>query len=356
MPTINMLSSANKVKGQGVSSAYIEQVKVVVKGLSDKYNVINNSFKLCDIMHYHTIDFKHYLTVPFARMFGVNVGYVHFLPETVDTSIELPAFAKRNFYKYIISFYKSMDHLVIVNPHFTKELVKYGIDQNKITYIPNFVSQEQFFPYDEASKLETRRKYGIEKDTFVVLGVGQVQTRKGIVEFIEVARNFPDIQFIWAGGFSFGVITAGYKELKKIVENPPHNIKFLGIVDRDEMNDIYNISNLMFLPSYQELFPMTVLESFNCKTPILLRDIDIYNDVFFDFYLKGSNVNEFNNIIGKLQSSPEYYKYWSNQSWKGHEFYSEEHILGIWKDFYDRVYNMRILRNDRRKIRDKKTI
>ncbi|MGK0467679.1 MAG: 1,2-diacylglycerol-3-alpha-glucose alpha-1,2-galactosyltransferase, partial [Clostridium sp.] len=33
MPMINMLSSADKVKGQGVGSAYLEQVNLVRNGL-----------------------------------------------------------------------------------------------------------------------------------------------------------------------------------------------------------------------------------------------------------------------------------------------------------------------------------
>ena len=42
------------------------------------------------------------------------MGYVHFLPETVENSISLPRFAKNLFYKYMISFYKRMDYLVTV--------------------------------------------------------------------------------------------------------------------------------------------------------------------------------------------------------------------------------------------------
>ena len=56
-----------------------------------------------------------------------------------------------------------------------------------------------------------------------VLGAGQVQTRKGVLDFVNVAKQMPDVQFVWAGGFSFGRITDGYEELKKLQENPPEN-------------------------------------------------------------------------------------------------------------------------------------
>lgn len=338
MITINMLSSADKVKGQGVSSAYLEQVDLVKEGLKDEFDVKINSIERCDIMHYHTIDLDHYLGLPISKANGVTVGYVHFLPETMDESLELPSIAKKSFYQYIISFYKNMDYLVTVNPYFIKKLAQYNIDTNKIIYIPNFVSSENFYPYDNLKKIESRKKLGIDKNKFVVLGVGQVQTRKGINDFIEIAENFKDIQFIWAGGFSFGYITDGYKDLKKIMECPPENVKFLGIVDRESMNEIYNIADVMFLPSYSELFPMTVLEAMNCKLPILLRDLDIYPEILFNFYLKGNNNQEFKDIIEKLHLNSEFYNCWKQNSWNGHQFYSKENVLKMWSDFYNKIY------------------
>ena len=45
MPTINVKSSANLIKGQGVSSCYNEQFKLVSEGLSSKYKFYVNSMK-----------------------------------------------------------------------------------------------------------------------------------------------------------------------------------------------------------------------------------------------------------------------------------------------------------------------
>lgn len=356
MPTINMLSSAEKVKGQGVLSAYLEQVGLVKKGLKCNYDVKVNNVKLCDIMHYHTIDFKFFLSIPFAKISGTTVAYVHFVPETVDNSIKLPGFAKAVFYKYIIWFYKSVDHLVVVNPYFIDILKGYGIDENKITYIPNFVSDDNFYRYDNNKISLLKKDFGINENKFVVLGVGQVQTRKGIKDFIETAKNFPEIQFVWAGGFSFGAITDGYKELKSIVENPPENVKFLGIIDRSKMNDLYNIADLMFLPSYSELFPMSVLEALSLKIPVLLRDLDIYENILFSYYLKGNSVEDFCSIIEKLKNDKDFYSEWCNNSEKCHDFYSKDYILKKWKNFYDRILTEKNKIKSRSKLDAKQNI
>lgn len=341
MPTINMLSTADKVKGQGVGSAYLEQVNLVRNGLDKDFKVVINKRARTEIMHYHTIDLLHYLSIPFAKKKGVTVGYVHFLPETIEGSIKLPKLIEKIFYKYIISFYKSMDYLVTVNPNFITKLEAYNIDRKKITYIPNFVSDEKFYNLSKDEIYIAKEKLKIQKESFVVLGVGQIQTRKGVMDFIDIAKKMPEVQFIWAGGFSFGNITDGYKELKNQIEHAPKNILFTGIVERDLMNDIYNVSNVLFMPSYNELFPMSILEAMNTSTPILLRDLELYEDILFDYYLKEHDNEGFINAIGKLKNDSDYYDKAKEKAIRGHNFYSRDNVLAMWKEFYKKVYRIK---------------
>ena len=148
MTVINMLSKADMVKGQGVLSAHDEQVNLVKQELTEEFEVVENKFKLCDIMHFHTINPEFFFMIPFAKRKGKTVGYVHFLPETLENSIHLPTLLKEIFYKYVIGFYKSMDYLVTVNPYFIDVLEKYGVDRNKVSYIPNFVDSKSFYSLD----------------------------------------------------------------------------------------------------------------------------------------------------------------------------------------------------------------
>ncbi|MCH4890895.1 glycosyltransferase family 4 protein [Acidaminobacter sp. JC074] len=334
MKIINMLSSADKVKGQGVGSAYLEQV-ALVKELHD-YNIEINSKSDGHINHYHTIDLKHYLRATFSKK-PVHLGYVHFLPETISGSIKLPKPIRKIFDAYIVSFYKKMDYLVTVNPYFIDLLEAHGVDRNKVDYIPNFVSEEKFYAKSKEEIIKLKEAYGIYPEDFVVLGVGQVQTRKGVVDFIDIAKRNSDKTFIWAGGFSFGAITDGYSELKEMVENPPENVKFLGIIDRKDMNDIYNMSDLLFMPSYSELFPMAILESMSVGKPILLRDLDIYEVILEGYYLKGDCINSFSAIINQLSFDKKYYKEAVDMSRAGSIFYSRQHVLNSWKKLYNRL-------------------
>ncbi len=338
--TINMMSKAHTVKGQGVLSAYEEQVSLVKNHLNDMYDVRINKLKFADIRHYHTINPQFFLTLPFAKIKSSTVGYVHFLPETLDKSLKLPKIIRKIVYRYVIEFYKSMDYLVTVNPYFIDKLEELGINREKITYIPNYVSAKRFFKIDDKdTNLKTREKYGIDKNKFVVLSVGQLQIRKGIMDFVEVAKKLPDIQFVWAGGFSFKQISDGYNEIKKILKNPPANVKFLDIIPREEMNELYNMADMLFLASFEELFPMTVLEASNCKLPILLRDIELYEGILDGYYLKAKDVESFKKQIIKLKSDKAYYNEAVLMSGKCAQYYSEENVAKMWKAYYNRIYS-----------------
>ena len=331
-----MLSMADSVDGQGVGSAYLELMKLLKEDGKDEFEILlNDKIKNSDIIHAHTVEPRNYFKMKRAKV--PTVAYVHFLPDTLDGSIKLPKLAFKIFKKYVISFYKKADHLVVVNPIFKKDMVKAGLIEDKITYIPNFVSKEKFYKMSDKEIKELRKKYDIKDKEFVVLGAGQVQNRKGVLDFVDVAKKLPDIKFIWAGGFSFGAITDGHKELQKVMDNPPKNVKFLGIIPRDDMNGLFNACDLLFVPSYNELFPMTILEACSTDTPILLRNLELYEDILFKKYLCADNNKDFAKLIQKLKDDKKVYKEAVENAKYISSFYCKDNVYKMWKEFYNGI-------------------
>lgn len=333
---INMYAGGLNIKGQGVGTACIEQVELVRN--IDEFDVSfngkhNNSY---DIRHIHTLNIPFYFK---ANKKAVNICYVHFIPEYDDGSLSMPKFAFKAYRNYVLRYYRKMDEVVVVNPYFIPKLKEIGIPDDKITYIPNFVSRERFFKLNDEKRKIARQSFGFKDDEFVVLGVGQTQTRKGIKDFYDIAVKNPNMRFVWAGGFTFKTMTAGYKEIKELMDNPPRNLQFLGIIDRNKMNDLYNASDTLFLPSYQELFPMTILECINSETPFLVRDLDLYKDIFLSKYLVGNNNEEFSLILNRIRDDKDFLIETSNYSKEIAEYYSKEHVKEIWTNYYNRIFN-----------------
>ncbi|NVH29752.1 glycosyltransferase family 4 protein [Lactobacillus delbrueckii subsp. bulgaricus] len=339
MIRINMFSQADSVAGQGVGAAYLELIRLLRTHLVDDFYVTINKYGRSDLTHYHTIN-PTYFANSFSPARGRKIGYVHFLPDTLERSIKLPGVAKKVFYQYVIDFYKRMDQIVVVNPIFIDKLTEYGLDRNKIRYIPNFVAKSEFYEQTQAKKNATRQELGIPQDKFVVFGDGQVQARKGVDDFAKLAEANPDYQFIWAGGFSFGKITDGYDHFKQLVENPPKNLTFTGIIDREKLVDYLNMADLFLLPSFDELFPMSVLEAFSCGTPVLLRDLDLYRAIIDGYYLAGKDSAEMNEQLRFAATHPEVLARQQEFSRKASQQYSEDHLAEIWRDFYQEQYQL----------------
>lgn len=333
MIKITMFSSADKVAGQGVGSAYLELINLLKTHFQDQLDVAINQYRQSDVSHYHTIDLPFYFST-FSHKRGQKVGYVHFLPETLEGSLKIPQPFRGIFYRYVIAFYKRMDHLVVVNPSFIDKLAAYGIPRKRISYIPNFVDAKHFHPIEVSQRPALRAKLGLPTDKFIVLGSGQVQERKGVPDFIRLAKQNPDVQFVWAGGFSFGRLTDGYHELKQVVDNPPTNLKFTGIVSRDEIAQLNNAADLFLLPSFNELFPMSVLEAFSCGTPVMLRDLDLYHSIIDGDYVPAKDVTEMQGKLDQLRRNPERLAYWRRRATAAAKYYSEDRLAKIWLKFY----------------------
>lgn len=332
---IHMYSKADMTMGHGVLSAHDEQVTLVKNYLKNDFKVIENTIEQCQINHFHTINPEFLFKAFIGKFKGIrNVGYVHFLPETLKNSIQLPKPIQWLFYKYVLFFYRQMDTLVTVNPYFIDVLENYGISRNKVTYIPNVVSAKTFFPMTARDKFKARLHFHLPKRGFIVLCVGQLQKRKGVLDFIQIAIQMPEVHFVWAGDFSFGKISKDYDLIKDAVAKPPANVSFLGLVAHEHMNLLYNACDILLLPSYEELFPMTVLEAMSCHLPILVRKLDIYNNILFNYVQYAKTTNEFTRCIQKLTESKDFYQQCCHNSENGSSMYNETAVANAWKKYY----------------------
>lgn len=129
------------------------------------------------------------------------------------------------------------------------------------------------------------------------------------------------------------------QNLKKIVDNPPANLRFPGIVDRDRLVDYYNLSDVFLLPSYNELFPMSILESFSTGTPVMVRDLDLYPAIIEGKYIGAKDVNEMERQLRELEQSPEQLTHLQTVAREAAAYYSEERLVTIWEEFYQKQAN-----------------
>ena len=118
-----------------------------------------------------------------------------------------------------------------------------------------------------------RDAYCLASSRKVVLGVGHYIERKGILDFVEMAKRYPQYDFIWFGSTPSALIPA---KIRKAVRTQLPNLQFPGFVGKEELMDAYSGSDLFFFPTLEETEGIVMLEAMAMETPVLTRDIPVY--------------------------------------------------------------------------------
>ena len=189
--------------------------------------------------------------------------------------------------------YNTYDYVFAVSNYSIQELKDIGI--TKPIYVLENGVNHSFFQYDEEKGQRFREMYGYVEDEYVVLNVAQVTPRKGIYDFISVAKQNPDIQFLWIGGFPYFIGSSDYLKLKTLINHPPSNLSFSGFVE--DIIGAYSGSNLLFTPTFRETFGLTIIEADACYLPVITRDLDVFRELFGKNISYGKTVDAFSTII-----------------------------------------------------------
>lgn len=334
---LNNLSIAHTAKGHGVASVYDEQVGLM-KDKSKLFEVQENqNWKQADINIIHTINLKNRKPSRYKKI--PSLTFCHFLPQTLKGSIKLGLITPL-FKRYVKKFYKKSQNLIVVNQQMIPDLIKMGCKEDRLHVVPNSISTKRFFKQPKAKRDAFRKKLGFTDKDFVLISTGQVQERKGVDEWLEVAKQFedthPNLKFMWVGGFSFK-ISAGRKKFQKIMDNPPKNVIFAGMVDREEINDYYNASDALFFPSRDETFGMSIIEAMAVGLPTILNDLEPYKLTFTGKYLVANNTEGYVENIKKVLNKEEWNK-WSKKSTECVSKYTEDAALKHWETLLMSVY------------------
>jgi glycosyltransferase involved in cell wall biosynthesis len=241
-----------------------------------------------DIVHYHTFGPLALLNRRLAD--GKKVLTAHSTPRINEGNIRL----SRTINRYYPKIYRKFDHIVTISKPCHDEVGELVPDV-PITLIPNGVDRKKFRPLPE-KRAKFRDRFGIPEDALVVLTVAQQTPRKGIYDFLELARAFPDRYWVWVGGFPYGTLSKGYMHIQMAKQKCGKNVIFTGYIK--DITEAYCGADIFFMPSYAETFGLVVLEALASGLPVIARDIPEFRDIFAENILYFSESSE---IQARLQ-------------------------------------------------------
>lgn len=259
-----------------------------------------------DILHINTYLVNSNSIIAKARKEGKGVIYhAHSTEEDFRNSYIFSNQIAPTFKKYLVSLYSQADEIITPTPYSKKLIESYGINL-PITAISNGIDLKRF-SYDEAKVKAFRKYFSLKEDDKVILGVGLLFERKGLLDFFEVARSLPEYKFIWFGDTPLVSVP---NTIKTAIDSRPMNVIMPGYVKGAIIEGAYLDSACFFFPSYEETEGIVVLEALASRQQLIVRDIGAFDPWLkhgFNCY-KANDNQEFISLIkdyvdGKLPST-----------------------------------------------------
>ncbi len=277
----------NMIEKSGVGRAIYHQ------RLAAKENRIELAQGLddADLVHINTVFPRSLLLAKQARKRGIPVIYhAHSTREDFRNSFIGSNLAAPLFGKWIKHCYSAGTMIVTPTEYSKRLLESYGIDR-RIEAVSNGIDLT-YYDRSQADGAAFREKYGYTADQKVIMCVGLTIERKGIDDFVALARELPEYQFIWFGETNPNTLPP---RVRSLLRTDLPNLKFAGYAKPVDLRDAYAGSDLFLFPSREETEGIVVLEALAMRIPVLLRRIPVYSDWLredTDVY-KADSVSEF---------------------------------------------------------------
>lgn len=284
----------------GLGKAIKHQIKALEKNNIEYTTDPKDDY---DIVHINFYGPKSYILAKKAKKEGKKVIYhAHSTEEDFRNSFILSNQVAPAFKKWLIKCYTLGDHILTPTPYSKHLLESYGI-KVPITDISNGIDTK-FFKKDEKLGKDFRKKFGYKSTDKIIMGVGLYIERKGILDFVELAKRLPEYKFIW---FGYSPLAASPAKIRKAVNTKLDNLFFAGYVEPKILRGAYSGCDLYLFPTLEETEGIPIMEACASRIPALIRDIPVFSEWLEDGVnvYKAKDIDEFeykikNILTGKL--------------------------------------------------------
>lgn len=288
----------------GLGKAIKHQMKALE---SQNIEYTTNLHDEYDILHINTYFPKSYFIAKKAKKDGKKIVYhAHSTEEDYKNGFIFAKQTSKLFKKWLIKCYSLGDVIVTPTLYSKKILSAYkGLNDKKIYDVSNGIELD-FFKKDDALGKKFRKKYGYKDTDKVIFAIGLYIERKGIIDFVELAKRLPEYKFIW---FGYSPLIASTRNVRRAVNTKLDNLTFAGYVEPEMIKAAMSGADLYLFPTLEETEGIPIIEACACSCDAIIRDIPIFDDWLKDGVnvYKAKDVDDFEKKIklffeGKLPS------------------------------------------------------
>jgi len=245
---------------------------------------------------------------------------------------------------YVNWYYNHCDLVTAPGAALLKEMEGQGL---KVSHrvVSNPLDNEKFFLLKKEVREKIKKELRLTNYTLVY--AGRLAEEKSIDVLIKslpkILAKIPDVTLLVVGQGNI------LEKLKKLTQKlkVDHTVKFLGTVDKERLNKIYNAAEVFTIASTSEVQSMTILQAMACGLPIIgvaARGVtDVVKDNGF-LFSPGDSAELAEKVIWFFQNTSERKKMEENGLAEARKF-SKENIASEWEKIYQEVIKKRQLFN-----------
>lgn len=154
-----------------------------------------------------------------------------------------------------------------LNESVVKRLRLLGIENEKISIVPNGVDSQKFY-YSESARREMREALGVKDQEIVFITVGLVIDRKGQLDFLKILNSLGIEYQYWIIGK--GPDEAAIRQFA--ADNSiQERVKLLGYIEDKEIYKYHSAADFYSHSSYFEAQALSEIEACACGLPVIVN-------------------------------------------------------------------------------------
>lgn len=260
----------SKIGKSGLGKAINHQINALEENKIEY--TLDPKCKDYDIVHINFYGLKSYFLAKKAKKMGKKIVYhAHSTEEDFRNSFIFSNVLAPLFKWWICKCYRLGDIIITPTEYSKKLLLNYNLNR-EIVAISNGIDMSFFEKNIEGGK-EFRNLYGYKDTDKVIMGVGLYLKRKGIIDFVSLAKRLPQYKFIW---FGYSPLTLSPLSVKRAVKTKLPNLVFAGYVEPSLLKKAYSGADLYLFPTLEETEGIPILEALTAKIPTVIHDIPIF--------------------------------------------------------------------------------
>lgn len=253
----------------GCATAAKNLYRELSKSVEISYNGPSLDFDIC---HLHTFGPKSLLYL--KRFKKKKIITAHSTPHLNQGNLAFPHLVNWLY----VPIYNQFDHIISVSKKCERELKEIGCKPS-VSTIYNGIDLRKF-KVDTIKRKRFRKNYHIKDNSLCILTVAQRTPRKGVYDFLHLAKNFPEHTFLWVGGFPYGLFSKDFRKVTKAIQQRPKNALFPGFVE--DIFEVYSGADAFLMPSYAEGHSIVMLEALSMELPMIAHRTEEFIEAFSD--------------------------------------------------------------------------